>query len=483
MNYKVIADYLGRVLLILSGFMLLPLGVSFYYREPHAIQGFLATMAIMLLCSLVLGLIQRGRAPERGVYVKDSFAIVAFCWLCIALFGALPYWISGDIATYGDSLFESVSGFTTTGASILTNVEAMSKGMLFWRSFTHWIGGMGVLIFLLAASNREHSVHVMKAESPGPTPGKLTPRLRQSSKILYSIYIVMTLAQVVLLLLGDMPLYESLCCAMSTAGTGGFHSKNTSIAEYSFYIEMVVTFFMVFFGINFNMIYFLLIRNFKAVLKGEEFRVYIGIFAGASLAIALNLLYGGTYSSFGTSLRYASFQVSSMMTTTGFYSANFDLWPQFSRILLFVVMLIGASAGSTGGGIKVSRIIILLKESRRLLYRMSHPRAVQVIKLDGKAVDNQVVDHVSAFFVSFAALIGLSILLVSFDNFDFETTVTSVLACVGNAGPGLSTVAPIGNYSAFSLPSKLVLSLGMLMGRLEIYPILLLMSPRTWRRV
>lgn len=487
MNYKAIAYYTGMVLKLASVFMLLPLGISIYDREWPAIRGFMLTVAMMILLALGLdlwGRIQKKRGKERGVYVKDGFVVVSVCWICISLFGALPYFISGEIPSFMDCWFESVSGFTTTGSSILPDVEALSRGMLFWRSFTHWIGGMGVLVFLLAASSTEHSVYVLKAESTGPAPGKLVPRLRQSSMILYGIYISLTLVQILLLCLGGMPLYDSACCAMATAGTGGFYTKNASMSAYgSVYIEMVTTFFMVLFGINFNMLYFLLIRNFKAVWRSEEFRVYIGIFAGTSLLIAWNLFFNGIYPGFGTALRYAAFQVSSMMTTTGFYTANFDLWPEFCRVMLMVVMMIGASAGSTGGGIKVSRLVILFKEARRVFFRMTHPRSVGIVKLDGKAVDPQVIQQVSQFFTTYCMLIVFSIILVSLDNFDFQSTVTAVLASVGNAGPGLGVVSPIGNYAGFSLFSKAVLSVGMLFGRLEVYPILLLFSPGTWRRV
>lgn len=484
MNYKAIAHYLEMVFKLLAAMLLIPLAISLYHREPHAVRGLLVTAGLSLLLAAVFGLFRSGgERRDRAIYTKDGFVLVAICWLSISLFGALPFYLSGAIPSFVDALFESVSGFTTTGSTILADIEAMPLGLLFWRSMTHWIGGMGVLVFLLAASGGEHSVHLMKAESTGPQPGKLVPRLRQSSMILYGIYIALTLVQVVMLCLGGMPLYDSLCCAMATAGTGGFFTKNASLAYYdSAYLDAVTTFFMVLFGINFNMIYFLLIRNFRTVWKSEEFRAYIGIFAGSSVAIALNLLAYGHYRNIGTALRYSAFQVGSMMTTTGFATANFDLWPEFSRVLLMLIMMIGASAGSTGGGLKVARLVIVLKEARRSLIRQASPRTVGIVKLDGKAVDKQVVHAVINFFSTYCLLTIVSILLVSLDNFNFETTVTAVLASVGNAGPGLDMVSPIGNYSQFSVFSKLVLSVGMLMGRLEIYPILLLFAPRTWRR-
>lgn len=487
MNYRAIGYYLAMVSRATAAFMLIPLVISMREGEHSSVKGFVVTIAIAAVVSILLDILVKENKEtrrHRAIYTKDGFILVAVSWIGISLLGALPYYLSGEFPSFVDCLFESISGFTTTGCTILPDVEVVSKGLMFWRSFTHWIGGMGVLVFLLAASGGEHSVHVMKAESPGPTPGKLVPRLRQSALILYGIYFALTMVQVILLFCGGMPLYDSFCCAMATAGTGGFFIKNASLAHYgSLYIEAVTTFFMVLFGINFNMIYFLLIRNFQAVWKSEEFRVYIGIFAGSSLLIALNLLDYRVSHTFGGALRLSTFQVGSMMTTTGFATANFDLWPEFSRVLLMVIMMIGASAGSTGGGIKVSRLIILLKEGKRILMRMSHPRSVGIVKLDGKAVDKQVVHTVTNYLVAYWFITVLSILLVTVDNFDFESTVTAVLACIGNAGPGLGMVAPIGNFSAFSAFSKMVLSLNMLIGRLEIYPILLLFSPRTWRKV
>lgn len=487
MNIKAILYYLGMVLKLVAALLLIPTCISLYFQEYSSVKGFVITIGVALLCGIILNGIhseKTGAKKMRPVYSKDSLVLVALCWLCISFFGALPYYISGAIPSFVDSLFESVSGLTTTGASILTNVEALPFGLLFWRSFTHWIGGMGVLVFLLAASSGEHSVYVMKAESPGPTPGKLVPRLRQSALILYSIYIALTLLQVIFLYCGGMPLYDSFCCALSTAGTGGFHIKNASMAFYdNAYYELVTAFFMVLFGINFNMIYFLLIRNFKAIWKSEEFRVYIGIVAGSTIAITLNLLHSGFYRNFGTALRDSVFQVSSMITTTGFCTANFDLWPQFSRCLLMIIMVIGASAGSTGGGIKVSRIIILCKEAKRNLLRTANPRSVGIVTLDGKTVDKQVIHTVSSFFITFCFITIVSTLLISLEGYDLESTFTAVLACAGNAGPGLGMVSPVGNYSEFSLFSKLLLAFNMLVGRLEIYPMLILFSSRTWQRV
>lgn len=481
MNYRAIIYYVGMVLKLETAFLLAPLFVSLAYSEQETVKGVLITMAITLFIGMTIDAVKRG---ERTIYVKDGFVLVAICWICVSVFGAMPFFFSGAVPSFVDCLFESISGFTTTGSSILTNVEVLPKGLLLWRSLTHWIGGMGVLVFLLAVVSNSggDSVHVMKAESPGPAPGKLVPRLRQSSKILYSIYFVLTLLQVGFLLAGGMPLFDSVCNALATAGTGGFSITNASIAAYdSTYIHVVITVFMLLFGVNFNMYYFLLIRNWKGVWRSTELRVYLGIFAVSTLLITWNLI--GPYTlDFGRALRDSAFQVSSVMTTTGFATADFSLWPQFSRMVLLGIMIIGASAGSTSGGLKVSRLIILVKEVKRLLTRMGHPRSVEIIKLDGKAVDKVVVHGVNAYAITLMLLAGLSMLIVALDNFDFETTVTSVITCISNVGPGYGKVSAVGNFSEFSVLSKLTLSLNMLIGRLEIYPILLLFAPRTWRR-
>lgn len=485
MNYRAIFYYLSMVLKLTALFMLPSAAIALFDRDFHVVRAFMMAVVLMLITGILLDCINRcSQRRNHGIYAKDSFIVVAVCWIFVTLFGALPYYLSGEIPSYVDSLFESVSGFTTTGSSILADVEVIPKGLLFWRNFSIWIGGMGVLLFLLAASGNNHSVNLMKAETPGPAPGKLVPRLRQSSKILYGIYISLTLLQTIALLCGGMPLFDSINCALSTAGTGGLSIKNASIGAYnSAYIDGVVTFFMLLCGINFNMFYFLLIRNWRAIWRSEELRVYLGIFSISTILIALNLWHANFYPTLTDIVRYVSFNVASLMTTTGFTTANYDHWPEFSRMLLITIMLIGGCAGSTAGGIKVSRLLILLKESKRLIFRMAHPRAVGIVKLDGKQIERRTVHYVSSFFLIYTILTVFSILVVSLDNFDFETTVTSVLACVGNIGPGLGMVSPAGNFSAFSDTSKVMLSMNMLFGRLEIYPLLLLFSPRTWTQV
>ena len=407
--------------------------------------------------------------------------ISALSWVVMSLVGALPFVFAGAIPSYIDAVFETVSGFTTTGASILTDVEGMSRGLLFWRSFTHWVGGMGVLVFLLAivplAGGR--SVHIMRAESPGPVVGKLVPKVRDTAMILYGIYITMTVVLIALLLLGGMPLYDSAVHAFGTAGTGGFGIWGDSIAHYdSAYIDVVLSIGMVLFGVNFNIYYLLLMGKVKSILRSEELRWYLGIIAGATLLIAWNTLsrWGGILQS----LRYAFFQVASVITTTGFATADFNLWPELSRMLLLVLMLVGACAGSTGGGMKVSRLIIMLKSAKREISRMLHPRSVYTLQFEGKPLEDQTIHNVFTYFFILVFLVIASVLLVSLDNMDFDSTFSAVLACINNIGPGLGIVGPMGSYAALSPLSKLVLILDMLLGRLEIFPMLMLFAPSVW---
>jgi len=485
MNYRLIARYLRFVLQLQAVFLLPMLAYSVTQGEHGAGKGFLITLVIVVILSLLLRLVKFD--PEKTMYIKDGFVMVAICWIAVSVMGAFPYWISGDIPFFLDALFESVSGFTTTGATILTNVEGLSSGLLLWRGFSHWIGGMGVLVFLLALvpalSGGERSFNVMKAESTGPAPGKLVPKLRQSAKLLYIIYLVLTLILVLFLLAGGMPLLDSVVNAMSTAGTGGFSARNISIEAYnSAYLEMVIAVFLIIFGISFNMYYFLVARNFSAVYKNEELRVYLGIILVSTILVAVNLL-GSVCDNVADALRYAFFQVSSTITTTCLSSTNYDLWPTFSRFALITLTFIGASAGSTGGGIKVSRIIILFKESRRILFRMVHPRSVETVKMDGKTLDKTVVHSVSAYLALLMMILVVSTFVVAWDGYDLESTFTAVSSCLNNNGPGLGLAGPAGNFSSFSPLSKVVLSLNMLIGRLEIYPVLLMFSPRTWKRI
>ena len=477
MNYGMIVYILGTILKAEAILMSLPALVAFLCGE-----GDLVPMLAAILIASGAGLLFTFKKPKNTViYAKEGFVVTALSWVVMSLVGALPFVFAGAIPSYIDAVFETVSGFTTTGASILTDVEGMSRGLLFWRSFTHWVGGMGVLVFLLAivplAGGR--SVHIMRAESPGPVVGKLVPKVRDTAMILYGIYITMTVVLIALLLLGGMPLYDSAVHAFGTAGTGGFGIWGDSIAHYdSAYIDVVLSIGMVLFGVNFNIYYLLLMGKVKSILRSEELRWYLGIIAGATLLIAWNTLsrWGGILQS----LRYAFFQVASVITTTGFATADFNLWPELSRMLLMVLMLVGACAGSTGGGMKVSRLIIMLKSAKREISRMLHPRSVYTLQFEGKPLEDQTIHNVFTYFFILVFLVIASVLLVSLDNMDFDSTFSAVLACINNIGPGLGIVGPMGSYAALSPLSKLVLILDMLLGRLEIFPMLMLFAPSVW---
>ncbi len=477
MNYGMIVYILGTILKAEAILMSLPALVAFLCGE-----GDLVPMLAAILIASGAGLLFTFKKPKNTViYAKEGFVVTALSWVVMSLVGALPFVFAGAIPSYIDAVFETVSGFTTTGASILTDVEGMSRGLLFWRSFTHWGGGMGVLVFLLAivplAGGR--SVHIMRAESPGPVVGKLVPKVRDTAMILYGIYITMTVVLIALLLLGGMPLYDSAVHAFGTAGTGGFGIWGDSIAHYdSAYIDVVLSIGMVLFGVNFNIYYLLLMGKVKSILRSEELRWYLGIIAGATLLIAWNTLsrWGGILQS----LRYAFFQVASVITTTGFATADFNLWPELSRMLLLVLMLVGACAGSTGGGMKVSRLIIMLKSAKREISRMLHPRSVYTLQFEGKPLEDQTIHNVFTYFFILVFLVIASVLLVSLDNMDFDSTFSAVLACINNIGPGLGIVGPMGSYAALSPLSKLVLILDMLLGRLEIFPMLMLFAPSVW---
>lgn len=478
MNGAMIVYTVGMLLKVEAALMCLPLAVCLIYGEsPWA---FLFTIVLLLAA----GTAATVRRPANDtIYAREGFFIVGLSWIFLSVFGALPFVFSREIPSFVDALFETISGFTTTGASILTDVEAMSRGMLFWRSFTHWVGGMGVLVFVLAVLPRSdaQTLYIMKAEVPGPTCGKLVARVRHTALILYGIYLAMTVILVILLLLGGMPLFGSLLHAFGTAGTGGFGIKATSIGYYnSAYFDYVIGIFMMLFGINFNLYYYLLLGDVASVFKSEELRWYLGIIAAATLLIALNILpvYGG----FGTSVRYAFFQVSSIITTTGYTTADYALWPGLSQTILVIIMFIGAMAGSTGGGIKVSRIVVLVKSAWRELCTMRSPRTVRCIRLEGKPLDKQTGAGIHAFLTAYLLLFGLSVLLLSLDQQDHVSNFTAVTACVNNIGPALGACGPMGSYAPFSALSKLVLSFDMLAGRLEIFPMLMLFAPSSYRR-
>ncbi len=461
-----------------AAFMLFPCLVAAIYSEK---SGF-----AFLICAVVFGIIGRLmtlKKPKNSVfYAKEGFVAVALSWILLSIIGAIPFYVSGEIPSVVDAMFEIVSGFTTTGASILTDVESLSKCMLFWRSFSHWIGGMGVLVFILAILPMAggQNIYLMRAESPGPVVGKLVPRMRKTAMVLYIIYTVMTLVEIVLLIAGRMPVFEAICTSLGTAGTGGFGIKNDSMASYSPYIQIVVTIFMFLFGVNFNFYFLLLVKRFKDAIKMEEVRWYFIIFAGAVIAITINIT--NSIGDLAVNLKDAAFQVSSIMTTTGYSTTDFDQWPQFSRTLLVVLMFIGACAGSTGGGIKVSRIIIYVKEFIREISCAIHSRNVKIIKSDNKAIEDSTIRTTNGFLVAYILIFVASIILVSLNGFDLETTFTAVAATFNNIGPGLAKVGPMCNFSILSDFSKIVLTFDMLAGRLELFPILILFAPQTWRK-
>lgn len=482
MNKKMIVRMLCHLLLLEAVLLLPSAGISFFLKETAALKGILTT--ILLLSAAGGAGVLACRKAEKKFYAREGFVIVALAWILMSVFGALPFWFSREIPAYIDAFFEVVSGFTTTGASILTDVESMSHGLLYWRSFTHWLGGMGILVFLLAVvpSGRGsgYTLHLLRAESPGPSVGKLVPKMRQTATILYKIYIGLTLACFAFLLAGGMPLFDAVCTSFGTAGTGGFGIRADSMLSYSPYLQWVVTVFMALFGVNFTVYYLLLMRNLSAVLFDEELRAYLGIFFASIFVITLDVF--RLFPTLGDALRHVSFTVSSIMTTTGFATVDFNLWPQFSRTVLVLLMICGASAGSTGGGVKVARLILQCKSLARELRRLLRPNSVRVVKMNGNLIEDKVLRGVDLYMAAYGFILIFSFLIISIDDFSLETNITAVLACLNNIGPGLDLVGPTGNYFAFSPFSKLILSANMLLGRLEIFPILLMLSPHTWSR-
>lgn len=479
MNYKMISYNIGRILLVEAVLLILPAIVSIIYND-----GVLLSFAVTIAALTATGLLATRKKPDnRSIYAKEGYVIVAFTWILMSLFGALPFTLSGHIPSFIDAFFETVSGFTTTGSTILKNVEALPKSLLFWRSFTHWIGGMGILVFVIAImpKTENSSMHIMRAEVPGPTVGKLVSKLGASARILYGIYCGLSAIQVILLLAGGMPVFDSIVNTFATAGTGGFGILNNSIEGYnSLYAEMVIAVFMLIFGINFNLYYLFLIRRFKQAFKSEELRWYFGIVAGSVLIIALSLI--TSKHSVGESFRYSFFQVASIITTTGFSSTDFGKWPMIAQIVLVFLMFVGACAGSTGGGIKVSRLVILVKSGMRDIKKAINPRSIETVKVDKQTVEEPVVKSVSVFFATYVIVLAVSALIVSLDGRDLTTTFTSVIACIGNIGPGLGAVGPTGNFANFSVLSKIVLSFDMLAGRLELIPMLMIFTPYAWSK-
>ncbi len=478
MNYKVVLNTLGKVFLLEAVLLLFPMIVGFCYSENSYLD-YLIPMAILLAIGLPLVFI---KAKDKSIYVKEGFVIVSLAWILMSAFGAIPFVLNGALTSYVDAFFETVSGFTTTGSSVIENVEVLDKSMLFWRSLTHWLGGMGVLVFVLALTPGYNSgaMHVLRAESPGPTVGKLVSKLSFTARILYGIYLVLTLILIILLLIFGMPLFDSVVHAFGTAGTGGFGVKADSIASYNSYLQVILAVFMLLFSVNFNVFYLILIGNFKKAFKSEEFRAYMIIIVVATLSIAINILQ--QVANFGEALKHAFFQVTSVSSTTGFASTDFNKWPDFSKAILMILMIIGASAGSTGGGIKVSRLVILCKSVVADIKRMLHPKAVVPVKFEHEPLSRDVERNVRSYLVVYLIVIALCTLLLCIDINDFMTNFSATLTCMGNVGPGFNLIGPMSNFALYSPYSKIMLSFVMLLGRLEIFPIILLFTPKTWKR-
>jgi len=483
MNYKMIGRVCAMILTLTAILMLPSLILSLVDGEGEAARAFLIAMGTMWAVALVLGLLSLG--AKRDFYAREGLVTVAVSWILMSALGCLPLYLSGEFARYIDALFEIVSGFTTTGASVIAAPETLSRGILFWRSFTHWIGGMGVLVFLLAivplgGKSEGFTMHLLRAESPGPDVGKLVPKMRQTAIALYLTYIFLSVLNLIFLLAGDMPIFDALCTMFGTAGTGGFAVRGDSIAGYSPYIQNVCTVFMLLFGVNFSCYYLLMLRNFKAIFRDEELRTYLAIVAASIVLIAWNVRH--LYGSLGETVRHAAFQVATVITTTGFATTDFDLWPAFSRVILLALMFVGACAGSTGGGIKCARVLLLIKGAHRNIAQMIQPRKVKVIRVNGKPVEERIMANTNAYLAIYVLIVIASTIVVSLDNFSPMTNFSAVMACINNIGPGLEAVGPTCNFSGFSDLSKSVLIFDMLAGRLEILPVLVLFSAKTWKR-
>ncbi|MGN0578862.1 MAG: TrkH family potassium uptake protein [Ruminiclostridium sp.] len=477
MNYKMIIYILGWILIFLGIFMAVPAVTAIVYGES-ALWVFLGIAAF---CAAAGKLITLKKPKNSTLYSREGFIIVSLSWIVLSVFGALPFFISGAIPSFINAVFESVSGFTTTGASILTEVESLPKSILMWRSFTHWVGGMGVLVFIMAflPLSGGQNMHIMKAESPGPSVSKLVPRVKTTALLLYAIYFALTLAEFIMLMAGGMNAFEALNASFATAGTGGFGVKNDSLGGYSAYIQIVVTVFMLLFSINFNSYFFLMRGKLREAFTTEVKTFLIIVFA-AITTISINI--SGMFATVEEAVRHSAFTVASVISTTGFSTADFNLWPELSRAILVMLMFVGACAGSTGGGIKVSRILILFKSMAKELGCMIHPKQVKKVKIDSHRIEHDVVRSVNVYMVCYMLIFMLSILLVSFDNHDLITSFTAVTATINNIGPGLELVGPTSNFSFFSDPVKLVLIFDMLAGRLELFPMLLLFTPTTWKK-
>lgn len=479
MNTKIVRYILCRMLGVEAALLLVPVLVAVIYQEKCGIV-FLIPIVILCLLFWVVG----RKRPEHGqIYGKEGMVIVALAWILWSLFGAMPFTLSGYIPSYVDAFFETVSGFTTTGSSIIQDVEVLPHCLLFWRSFTHWIGGMGVLVFVLVVTSldRKNSMHLMRAEVPGPEKDKLVPKAMSTARILYGMYLTLTVIEMVFLVIGGMNLFDSMIFSFGSAGTGGFSNYADSVAHFnSAYIDGVITVFCALFGVNFALFYFMILGDFKSILKNEELRTYILLIAGATAAIMLNI--HSLYPTIGKSFRYAVFQVVTVITTTGYSTADFAQWPMFSKAVLMMLTVIGACASSTGGGIKVSRLLVGIKCVKREIVQLAHPKSVGIIRIGGKKVSSDVLRTIYIYFIAYVGILIGSVVLVSLDNFDFETTFSAVLTTLGNVGPGMAQVGPMGNFAGFSPLSKLILCFDMLAGRLEIFPFLVLFTAPAWRR-
>lgn len=483
MNRKMVFYMLGKIIQLEAALLLFPAVCSLIYRET-AVWAFVITIIIAVILGFSFTFFNR--TADKIIFAKEGFAIVSLAWIVISALGALPFCISGEIPSYVDAFFETVSGFTTTGASILPKVEEISsKGILFWRSFTHWMGGMGVIVLVMAIlpSSSGRSIHILRAEVPGPIVGKLVPKISTTAKILYLIYFALTVVQIILLCLGGMPLYESLLHTFGTAGTGGFGIKNDSVGGYSPYIQWVIAIFMLIFGVNFNLYYLILMRKVRSVLKSEELWTYIGIVAVSTTIITVNIFNTAEkFGSFSSSLRHAAFQVSSIITTTGYATADFNLWPGISKTILLLLMFIGGCAGSTAGGLKVSRVVLLFKQIKTNLKHSLHPRSSESICFEGKNIDNAMVYGILSYLAIYVLCYVTILIILGFDSFNLETNISAAASCFNNVGPALGAAGPASSYAEYSVISKITLSIAMLLGRLEIYPLLLLFSSYTWKR-
>ena len=481
MNYKMMGRFISQILFLEAFFMIPALLIGLGYQEFSAVQAFGVTIALILVVALVLYRICKG-APS-AFYAKEGLVCVGVSWVVLSLLGCLPFYLSREIPRYVDAFFEIVSGFTTTGASIVPAVEDLSHGILYWRSFSHWVGGMGVLVFLLAFTGEKgkgFTMHLLRAESPGPNVGKLVPQMRKTAGILYLLYVILTILNIVFLLLGDMSLFDSVCHAFGTAGTGGFGVKNDSFASYSPYLQNVTTVFMILFGVNFSCYYLLLLRQFTNVFKDEELRAYLLIILASIVLIALDIR--DLYPTAEETVRHSAFQVGSIITTTGYATTDFDLWPAFSKTLLLCLMVCGACAGSTGGGIKVARLLLIFKSLARNIRRVVNPRKVELVRNNGTVVNEKILDNTNAYLAAYVTIIFAVFLIISRDGFSIGTNFSAVLCTFNNIGPGFEAVGPTCNFSAYSDLSKLILSWAMLAGRLEIFPMLVLFSRNTWKK-